>query len=353
VPTSSTTYRGKWKCGETTVIRVPKKLVNKVLNYAQELDGISDGLLLSEPRGEYFTASDISQDSPVNVSSIPQRSPFRYPGGKTWFVPYVRSWLHSREIKSSLLIEPFAGGGIVSLTAGFEHLAEHIVMSELDPNVAAVWRAVFGGQADWLCQKIESFKMTKRNVTSILSGSSLTQRDLAFATIIRNRVQRGGIMAAGAGLVKEGEDGKGLHSRWYPKTLSNRIREIALNRSKFTFIEGDGFDVIRRYADDENATFFVDPPYTAAARRLYSHWELDHSKLFTELSKVKGDFLLTYDNTREIRLLAEEHGFQSETVSMKNTHHAKMTELIIGRNLSWLKEAAITRETQAQITLQL
>lgn len=26
----------------------------------------------------------------VNVASVPQRSPFRYPGGKTWLVPVVR-----------------------------------------------------------------------------------------------------------------------------------------------------------------------------------------------------------------------------------------------------------------------
>jgi DNA adenine methylase len=29
----------------------------------------------------------------VNVASVPQRSPFRYPGGKTWLVPRVRRWL--------------------------------------------------------------------------------------------------------------------------------------------------------------------------------------------------------------------------------------------------------------------
>jgi len=43
----------------------------------------------------------------VNVASIPQRSPFRYPGGKTWLIPSVRQWLR-QSTRPILLIEPFA-----------------------------------------------------------------------------------------------------------------------------------------------------------------------------------------------------------------------------------------------------
>jgi len=73
---------------------------------------------------------------PVNVATVPMRSPFRYPGGKTWFVPYIRKWLKTfgEDIE---LIEPFAGGGIVSLTAGFENLAKKIIMVEKDEDIAA------------------------------------------------------------------------------------------------------------------------------------------------------------------------------------------------------------------------
>ena len=28
----------------------------------------------------------------VNVASVKQLSPFRYPGGKTWLIPRVRQW---------------------------------------------------------------------------------------------------------------------------------------------------------------------------------------------------------------------------------------------------------------------
>ena len=38
---------------------------------------------------------------------------------------------------------------------------------------------------------------------------------------------------------------------------------------------------------------------------------------------------MTYDNVKEVRQLADKFGFDTETVAMKNTHHAKMTELLI------------------------
>lgn len=74
-----------------------------------------------------FYAKPVRQ-KPVNVASIPQRSPFRYPGGKTWFVPTFRDWLLQQTHKPSTLVEPFAGGGIISLTALFENLVETAVM---------------------------------------------------------------------------------------------------------------------------------------------------------------------------------------------------------------------------------
>ncbi len=155
-------------------------------------------------------------------------------------------------------------------------------------------------------------------------------------------------MAPGAGLVKTGENGRGLLSRWYPETLVRRIREIEQIRDRFSFIEGDGVEVIRRYGDVEDAVFFVDPPYTVASRRLYHNWQVDHRALFSLLAKVKGDVLMTYDHTREIVALAKEFDFETEAIAMKNTHHAKMTELLIGRSLAWLKHSSSSRESHSR-----
>lgn len=144
-------------------------------------------------------------------------------------------------------------------------------------------------------------------------------------------------MAWGAGLVKTGENGKGITSRWYPETLARRIREINSMKDRFTFIEGDGLELIKEHQSDKDTVFYIDPPYTKAARRLYSAWELDHEALFEIMSKCKGDFLMSYDHTEEVVDLATKFGFQYRSIAMKNTHHAKMTELLIGRTLGWLK----------------
>src|SRR5437867_836556 len=112
---SSTTFRSKWKSDSTTVIRVPTRFTAKILRYAHELDESKGIVKLHEPEVAYRTAEDVSPTEPVNVASVPQRSPFRYPGGKTWLVPYVRSWLSGRPERTSLLVEPFAGGAIVGL----------------------------------------------------------------------------------------------------------------------------------------------------------------------------------------------------------------------------------------------
>jgi len=338
---SSTTFPPKWSSGKTTVIRVPARLADDLLDIAHLVDqwgGFrireeSNGLILemlSTRRLEY------QADRPINVASVPQRSPFRYPGGKTWFVPYLRDWLRRKTKLPAHFIEPFAGGAIVSLTVAFERLAKHVIFGELDSGVAAVWRVVLNGQAEWLAKEILGFDLTLENVRKVLDSSAKALNERAFQTILRNRVQRGGIMALGAGLVKSGESGRGLMSRWYPGTLARRIREINTLKDRLTFVEGDGFALIEEHHADKDAAFFVDPPYTLAARRLYTKWEIDHRKLFGAMRVCKGDFLMTYDNTPEIVQLAAEFGFEARPVAMKNTHHAKMTELLVGRDLGWL-----------------
>ncbi|MBN1284250.1 MAG: DNA adenine methylase [Anaerolineae bacterium] len=287
---------------------------------------------------------DINQVRPitqvVNVATVPHRSPFRYPGGKTWLVPYIRQWLASLPAKPVEFFEPFAGGAIVGLTVAFERYADHVTLVELDEQVAAVWQTILGGEGEWLAEQIASFELTRENVEACLTEPADVLREKAFQTILMNRVNRGGIMAHGAGRMKHG-DGKGMASRWYPKTLKKRILGITYGRDRITFVKGDGLEMLRRQAHRTDAVFFIDPPYTAggksAGSRLYNHSEIDHEELFAVANTLEGDFLMTYDNNEEVQALAQKHGFDMQPIAMKNTHNAKMTELLVGRDLDWIR----------------
>jgi DNA adenine methylase len=252
-----------------------------------------------------FESIDVKVFKPVNVASVPQRSPFRYAGGKTWLIPEIRKWLSALPHKPKLLIEPFAGGGIVSLTAAFERLADNILMVELDKEVAAVWETIVGSDAEWLAKRIESFEMSLDSAKEVLTSAPKGTRDVAFRTIVKNRTFHGGILAAGSTFLKHGENGRGVLSRWYPRTLARRIRDIDYVRKRIEFVRGDAFEIIKQYSKQKSVAWFVDPPYTAggkrAGSRLYTHSQIDHEKLFSLMEEVKGNILMTYDHVKIVR----------------------------------------------------
>jgi len=275
----------------------------------------------------------------VNVASVPQRSPFRYPGGKTWLVPRLRQWLRYI-VRPRLFVEPFAGGGIIGLTVAFEDLADKVMLVELDEDVAAVWLTMLGDHNEWLADRVLSFEVTEGAVRAEIAEKPGSVQERAFKTLLKNRTFHGGILAAGSAPIRRGESGKGIRSRWYAGTIAKRIRHIARVRDRIEFIQGDGIAAIRRNSGEKRAVFFIDPPYTAggkrAGNRLYTHHELDHELLFAVTGKVAGDLLMTYDIADELLEMAAQHGLQARTIAMKNTHHAVMNELLIGRDLSWV-----------------
>jgi DNA adenine methylase len=294
---------------------------------------------------------------PVNIASVPQRSPFRYPGGKTWFVPTFRRWMASLKIKPRILVEPFAGGGIIGLTALFEDWVEVAVMVELDDEVSSVWETIVNGDAEWLAHQILTFSMTRENVEAELKKRPATRREQAFQTILKNRTLHGGILAEGARFLRYGENGKGIASRWYPETLARRLLDLNRLISRIDFHCDDGLKVMTEFADRKDTVYFIDPPYTAggkkSGRRLYKHHKIDHDRLFTICESLAGDFLMTYDDAEEVKQLACRQGFQMRAIPMKNTHHDIMNELVISRDLSWLDDLPAVHESRAKYSAKM
>jgi DNA adenine methylase len=263
-------------------------------------------------------------------------SPLRYPGGKSWFRPYVIRWLRALKRRPSHFIEPFAGGASVALAIAELDLADKILLVELDPEICNLWRVILSKDAPKLQSKIRCFKLTAKSVRKELDSKTRDRISRAFRCLLRNRVQRGGIISRTGGLLKKGERGRGLGSRWYPQTLINRISAISSLRGKISLGYGDGIAAVKKYSRNKRAAFFIDPPYTVngegPGKRLYDFYHIDHEALLSAVGSIKGAAIVTFHNSTTIRKVASKCGLDVATRIMRSCHHISRTELVLTKS---------------------
>jgi hypothetical protein len=181
-------------------------------------------------------------------------SPLRYPGGKSWLV------------------------------------------CDADGHIASLWQVVLGPDAYRLINHCPEAAPPRGGARDRLAAAPKSSVDVAFQTLLRNRLARGGVLAARTGLLRRGERDRGLFSRWYPQTLADRIARIHAMRDRLRFIHGDCTALLQEHADRPDVLAFIDPPYAVdhhgPAHRLYRHYALDHRALLTVAAAVVGGFTL-------------------------------------------------------------
>ena len=156
-----------------------------------------------------LTGFPASPNPAANVASVPQRSPLRYPGGKTWLSPHAKAWIRQLDPRPALLVEPFCGGGSVSLSALMADWAERALLDELDRDMAAFWQAALQhGPA--LAEKVRRFQVSRAAVNELADRTPSDVLEWGFRTLVLNRTRRGSILAPGTTFKKAGENGKGL-----------------------------------------------------------------------------------------------------------------------------------------------
>jgi len=110
---SSTTYVPKWHCGRARVLRVPEVLADEIMSYARDLD-LTRADKVREDGANYTLGTKpinkpLYTEKPVNVASVSQRSPFRYPGGKTRLVSYCSRMATGASSKTNPVFRAFCG----------------------------------------------------------------------------------------------------------------------------------------------------------------------------------------------------------------------------------------------------
>lgn len=111
-------------------------------------------------------------------------------------------------------------------------------------------------------------------------------------------------------LIKEsfGSDTQSFGVR--PRNIANTIEYISKvsERLNMVLIENQDFRHILKTYDRDETLFYLDPPYYEAEKYYTDRFILqDHIRLKEELSRIKGKFLLSYNDCEYIRKLYAEY----------------------------------------------
>lgn len=245
----------------------------------------------------------------------------RYPGGKAWLLPMLRSFV--RVERPKIFIEPYAGGATIGLSLLHQDLVDELVMVERDPRVCALWRRALQDPA--FADEVRTFRCSRPNVEDVAVHP---ERDLAMWTLVKNRCGFGGMLDAG---LLNKRDERGIKSRWNAANLYYALRQVRALSGRITLIEGDGIQSLRKLNSVANAAF-IDPPYPgndSPGRRLYRYHKVDHAGLFAVLSSWRGRWCASYEDHAEVVAMAKAHEFKYTRVAMRTRSQKRKRELLI------------------------
>ena len=201
-------------------------------------------------------------------------------------------------------VEVFGGGGWVLFhkTPGkFE------VYNDFNPNLANLYRCV-RDHPDELCEELRytlnsrtDFEHIRKVLTSKTAIPDI-KRAAYFYQIIRE--------SYASGLDSFGAQ---PHNMWRNFPL---ITE-ASRRLQSVVIENKDFEKLIAQYDRPNTIFYLDPPYyeTEDYYEDVGFGRADHERLCNALMKIKGKFLLSYNDCPEIRELYSKEGIMIESTT--------------------------------------
>ncbi|HNZ25812.1 MAG TPA: DNA adenine methylase [Spirochaetota bacterium] len=226
-------------------------------------------------------------------------SPLRYPGGK------------SRAIKNILplipynfdeFIEPFVGGGSVFISAkqNIFNNAKYVI-NDLNFDLYCFWKyAKEKNRA--LYNEVLKIKEQQKDGRVLFDyytkNSDFSDFDKAVRFFILNRITFSGTVDSG------GYSQKAFEGRFTYSSIE-RIKPLQKILENVDVFNKDYEEII--YRKGNNNFIFLDPPYYRQAKsRLYGkngnlHTSFDHIRFAESMKKCKHKWLITLDDTKEIK----------------------------------------------------
>lgn len=234
------------------------------------------------------------------VATARYQSPLRYPGAKSQLAPTIGRLIaaasQSRAVQQvELLVEPFAGGGSVSLRLVGAGLVDRVLLADADPLVAAFWQAAAADTEELIDRMQDEHR---RHVAP--GGTSAVQRwdwwrawtpppgssawdvrlDAAMKALFLNRTSFSGIIHGRAGPIggRAQTSKYGIGCRFNPATLAKRIAFVGhlYDTGRLLDVWCKDWrvtlnDVASAYKTllPSRVVAYLDPPYLEKSEKLY------------------------------------------------------------------------------------
>jgi|HubBroStandDraft_1064217.scaffolds.fasta_scaffold08932_6 hypothetical protein len=266
-------------------------------------------------------ATNVSSESSGKSGSV--LNILSYPGKKEWLLPRAQHFVLQTG-RPEVFVEPCVGSGVISLSLLNMNLVDTVVLSDDDERICRFWERAIHDRS--LAEEVLAFQCTRDNVEALCANP---ESNFALWVIVKTHTSFGGHLDQG-GLRSEGH----IAERWYPEALAKRLAMVRALASRIIIHHMKAVECLRKYSGAKYSGY-LDAPYPGLD--LYRKTDMNHAELFGTLATWPGNWFATYNNDALVGALCHQYGFRYEPVLMRNAHHMQKTELIIGRNLDWLK----------------
>ena len=264
----------------------------------------------------------------VNIQVMDNKSPLRYPGGKTRACKKLETIMkeHFNISDFDNLISPFFGGGSFEFHIQNNFKLKIIANDKFTP-LYNFWN-ICKNNKEKLCNELtKKINMIDKDEFTSLREQIMEEKNIVNQSImyfIINRCSFSGATLSGGFSVEASK-------RRFTQSSIERIKK--LNLENFNIYNFDFEDFINTHQDTKNIIFLDPPYYLEKASTLYGnngdmHDTFDHNKLYKCLL-TKQNWFMTYNNCEYIKNLYKDFKIIETSWSYGMNKSKKSSEIVI------------------------
>jgi DNA adenine methylase len=256
------------------------------------------------------------------------KSPLRYPGGKTRAISFLQDVLQTEYPTRKILLSPFLGGGSFELAMASEGYTVHA--NDLFAPLALFWNEVKNHPQELATHVQNQMPVSKEKFQEFRSKilTDTTPLQIASMYFIINRCSFSGSTFCG------GYSAQAASERLTPSSLET-LKQVNLTR--VTISNLDVLEFLKKYPQTAQTVLYADPPYFISSY-IYGrdgdlHESFDH-KAFAEAIQKRSDWMISYNDCEYIRSLYKGCRFLTPSWAYGMNKSKTSSEILILPSLS-------------------